>query len=132
MPNENSDEMAVDDSDPRVRLACERTLLAYERTQIAWIRTALTLISFGFAIAQFFTYLREQHGQRATVLNPRAVGLTMIIIALIGLTLATWRHQRAVKLIRRRWPDLPAPMGYVMAGMIAFLGLLALVADLIR
>jgi inner membrane protein YidH len=132
MPNENSDETAVDDSDPRVRLACERTLLAYERTQIAWIRTALTLISFGFAIAQFFTYLREQQGQRATMLNPRAVGLTMIVIALVALSLATWRHQQAVKLIRRRWPNLPPTTGYVMAGMIAFLGLLALVTDLIR
>jgi len=38
-----------------------------------------------------------------------------------------------VKLLRRRCPDLPAPIGgHVMAGMIAFLGILALVADLIR
>ena len=132
MPTQNSDQVSIDDCDPRVRLACERTLLAYERTQIAWIRTALTLISFGFAIAQFFTYLREQQGERAIVLNPRAVGLTMIVIALIGLTLASWRQQRAVKSLRRRYPDLPAPMGHVMAGMIAFLGVLALLADLIR
>ena len=126
------DQISIDDSDPRGRLACERTLLAYERTQIAWVRTALTLIAFGFAIAQFFTYLREQQGENATVLSPRAVGLTMIVIALIGLTLATWRQQRAVKVLRRRCPDLPAPIGHVMAGMIAFLGILALLADLIR
>jgi putative membrane protein len=132
MPNENSGQVSVDDSDPRVRLAGERTLLAYERTQIAWVRTALTLISFGFAISEFFTYLREQQGERATLLSPRVVGLTMVVIALIGLTLASWRQQRAIKLLRRRWPDLPAPMGHVMAGMIAFLGVLALVADLIR
>ena len=66
MPNQKSDRISVDDSDPRVRLACERTLLAYERTQIAWVRTALTLIAFGFAIAEFFTYLRQQQGERAT------------------------------------------------------------------
>jgi inner membrane protein YidH len=132
MPNKNSNKVSVDDSDPRVRLAGERTLLAYERTQIAWIRTALTLISFGFAISEFFTYLRQQQGERATVLSPRAVGLTMVVIALIGLTLATCHHQRAVKLLRRRWPDLPAARGYVMAGMIAFLGVLVLIADLIR
>lgn len=122
----------VDDSDPRVRLACERTLLAYERTQIAWVRTALTLITFGFAISEFFTYLRAQKGEHATVLSPRAVGLTMVVIALIGLTLATWHHQRAVKLLRRRYPDLPAPMAHVMSGMIAFLGVIALLADLLR
>ena len=110
-----------------MRLASERTLLAYERTQIAWIGTAFTLISFGFAIAEFFTCMREP-----TLLRPRAVGLTMVVIALIGLTVASWRQQRAVKLLRCRWPDLPAPMGHVMAGMVAFLGVLALVADLIR
>lgn len=108
-------------------------MLAYERTQIAWVRMALALISFGFAISTFFSYLREQQGESATVLSPRAVGLTMIVIALIGLIVATWRQQRAVKLLRRRCPDLPAPIGgHIMAGMIAFLGILALVADLIR
>ena len=132
MPNENSGQVSVDDSDPRARLAGERTLLAYERTQIAWIRTALTLISFGFAIAEFFTYLRQQQGERATVLSPRAVGLTMVIMALVGLTIATWHHQRAVQSLRRRWPDLPAPRAHVMSAMIAFLGILALVADLLR
>ena len=133
MPNEQLDHVSVDDSDPRVRLACQRTLLAYERTQIAWVQMALALITFGIAISTFFSYLREQQGESATVLSPRAVGLTMIVIALISLILATWRQQRAVKLLRRRYPNLPAPIGgHVMAGMIAFLGILALVADLIR
>ena len=133
MPDEQLDHVLVDDSDPRVRLACERTLLAYERTQIAWVQMALALISFGIAISTFFSYLREQQGESATVLSPRAVGLTMIVIALISLILATWRQQRAVKLLCRRYPDLPAPIGgHVMAGMIAFLAILALLADLIR
>jgi putative membrane protein len=133
MPNEQLDHVSVDDSDPRVRLACERTLLAYERTQIAWVQMALALISFGIAISTFFSYLREQQGESATVLSPRAVGITMIVIALISLILATWRQQRAVKLLRRRYPNLPEPIGgHVMAGMIAFLGILALVADLLR
>jgi len=56
--------------DPRVRLAFERTFLAYERTRIAWVRTALTLISFGFAIAKFFQYLREKQREAATLLSP--------------------------------------------------------------
>ena len=132
MPKERLDHVSVDDSDPRVPLACERTMLAYGRTQITWVRMALALISFGFAISTFFSYLREQQGESATVLSPRAVGLTMIVIALIGLIVATWRQQRAMKLLRRRCPDLPPPIGHVMASMIALLGVLALVADLIR
>ena len=50
MPNERLDHVSIDSSDPRVRLAYERTLLAYERTQIAWVRTALALISFVAAL----------------------------------------------------------------------------------
>jgi len=133
MPNEQLDHRSKDDSDPRVPLACERTLLAYERTQIAWVRTALALISFGFAISTFFSYLREQQGEKATLLSPRAIGLTMVVIALISLTLATWRQQRAVKLLRGRCPDLQAPVGgHILAGMIAFLAILVLLADLLR
>ena len=133
MPNEHRHHAAPNDLDPRDRLACERTLLAYERTQIAWVRTALALISFGFVITQFFNYLLEQRHEIVTLLSPSAVGQTMIIIALISLSLATWRHQRAVKLLRYHCPDLPAPIGgHVLASMIALLGVLALLADRLR
>jgi putative membrane protein len=74
--------------DPRVQLAFERTFLAYERTRIAWVRTALALISFGFVIAKFYHYLREKQGETATLLSPRAIGLVMITIGLVGLILA--------------------------------------------
>ena len=57
MTGEKVNQVSVDDSDRRVRLAGERTLLAYERMQNAWVRTALTLISFSFAIFECFTYL---------------------------------------------------------------------------
>ena len=118
--------------DPRIPLAFQRTLLAYERTQIAWVRTALSLISFGFAIAKFFQYLRQTTGQSATLLSPRAVGLLMIVIGLIGLVLANWQQRRAVKALRRRCPELPPPVAGVMAWMIAFLGALALLGALFR
>jgi putative membrane protein len=118
--------------DPRVPLAYERTLLAYERTRIAWVRTALALISFGFAIAKFFTYLREQRGEGATVMTPRAVGLIMIVIGLVGLILANWQQRAAVKALRARCPGLPKPVAGIMSGMIALLGILALVGALLR
>ena len=118
--------------DPRIRLAYERTLLAYERTRIAWVRTALALISFGFAIAKFFAYVRAERGERATLLSPRAVGLIMIVIGLMGLVLANWQQRRAVKDLHKRCPELPPPVAGIMSGMIAFLGLLALVGALLR
>jgi uncharacterized membrane protein YidH (DUF202 family) len=94
MRNDAIDKDPAAQSDPRVQLAFERTFLAYERTRVAWVRTALALISFGFAIAKVLQYLREQQGETATVISPRAVGLVMIAIGLISLILADWQERR--------------------------------------
>jgi putative membrane protein len=40
-------------------LGVERTRLAYERTMMAWVRTATSLITFGFAIQQFYVVVRR-------------------------------------------------------------------------
>jgi len=132
MNNEGTRKPASTEPDPRVQLAFERTFLAYERTRIAWVRTALALISFGFVIAKFFQYLREQRGQTATVLSPRAVGLIMITIGLVGLILANWQQRRAVKALRERCPKLPRPVSGVMAVLITLFGVLALIGALVR
>ena len=132
MNNEVTRKPASTEPDPRVQLAFERTFLAYERTRIAWVRTALALISFGFVIAKFFQYLREQRGQTATVLSPRAVGLIMITIGLVGLILANWQQRRAVKALRERCPELPRPVSGVMAVLITLFGVLALIGALVR
>src|SRR4029077_4369562 len=118
--------------DPRVQLAFERTFLAYERTRIAWVRTALSLISFGFVIAKFFQYLREKQGETATVLSPRAIGLVMITIGLVGLILANWQERQALKALRERCPGLPTPISGAMAALITLLGVLALIGALLR
>ena len=119
-------------SDPRVQLAFERTFLAYERTRIAWVRTALALISFGFAIAKVLQYLREKQGETATLMSPRAVGLTMIVIGLVSLILAGRQNRLAVKALRERCPELPIPIAGVMTVLIALLGVLALVGAILR
>jgi putative membrane protein len=132
MDNEAIQQPAAAQSDPRIQLAFERTFLAYERTRIAWVRTALSLISFGFVIAKFFQYLREKQGETATVFSPRAIGLLMISIGLVGLILANWRDRRAVKALRDRRPDLPTSVSGVMAVLIAVFGVLALIGALLR
>ena len=132
MDKEAIQQPAVAQPDPRVQLAFERTFLAYERTRIAWVRTALSLISFGFVIAKFFQYLRENQGETATLMSPRAVGLVMITIGLVGLILANWQEQRAMKALRARCPELPQSISGVMAILIALLGVLALISALLR
>jgi putative membrane protein len=132
MNNEPINTPSAPKNDPRVQLAFERTFLAYERTRIAWVRTALALISFGFVIAKFFQYLREKQGETATVMTPRAVGLIMITIGLVGLILASWQERRAVKALRERCPELPRPVSGVMAVLIMLFGVLALIGALLR
>jgi len=132
MDNKAIHKLPATQSDPRVQLAFERTFLAYERTRIAWVRTALALISFGFAIAKFFQYLREKEGEKATMLSPRAVGLMMITIGLVGLILAHLQERRALKSLRERCPELPVPISGAMAVLIALLGVLALVGAIVR
>ncbi len=132
MDNEAIHKLPDAQSDPRVRLAFERTFLAYERTRIAWVRTALALISFGFVIAKFFQYLREKQGQTATMFSPRAIGLIMITIGLVGLILASWQQHLALKALRERCPELPRSVSGVMAILIMLVGVLALIGAVVR
>jgi putative membrane protein len=132
MSNEANDKRLVTESDPRVQLAFERTFLAYERTRIAWVRTALALISFGFAIAKVLQYLREKEGETATLLSPRGVGLVMIAIGLLSLILADRQERRALKALRQRCPELPTPIAGIVAVLVAFLGVLALIGAVVR
>jgi putative membrane protein len=132
MNSEVTQQLPATQPDPRVQLAFERTFLAYERARIAWVRTALALISFGFVIAKFFQYLREKQGETATVLSPRAIGLVMITIGLVGLILANWQERRALKTLRERCSELPPSISGMMAVLIALFGVLALIGALRR
>lgn len=123
---------AAPDADPRVRLAYERTYLAYERTQMGWVRTALAFISFGFAIAKFFEWLREQRPSEQAFLSPRAIGILMIVSGLVSLVLSDLQHRRAMKLMRKECPELPPSLAGITAAFIALLGILALLAAVLR
>jgi putative membrane protein len=118
--------------DPVTTLAFERTYLAHERTQMAWVRTSLALISFGFAIAKFFHYLHEQPRERPPLVGASVVGTLIILIGLVALALATIQHRRALEALRAECPGLPSSLAWVIATLLALLGILALVVILIR
>jgi hypothetical protein len=56
----------------------------------------------------------------------------MIVIGLVSLVLADRQDRRAVRALRERCPELPTPIAGVMAVLIAFLGVLALIGALLR
>lgn len=114
-------------------LALDRTYLAHDRTLMAWVRTATSLISFGFTIYKFFQYLREQEGGRTVKgpVGPREFALLMICIGLVSLLLATIQHWRFRKEMKR-YHEVGFPLTTVMAGLIALLGILTLIAVIFR
>ena len=66
------------------------------------------------------------------MLSPRAIGLVMITIGLVGLILANWQERRALKTLRARCPELPQSISGVMAMLITLFGVLALIGALLR
>lgn len=109
------------------RLAVDRTRLAAERTLMAWIRTSTSLIAFGFTIFKFFQYLSTEEHRHRAILSSWAVGLIMIVIGLTALTLAWFQHRQEMRKLRAQDSDMPYSLAGVMAGLIAVLGLFALV-----
>ena len=124
--------MADGPLDASTRLAVERTRLASERTLMAWIRTSTSLIAFGFTIFKFFQYLSTEEELRKAIVSPWVVGLLMIVIGLAGLTLAWFQHRQEMKALKAEAGALPYSISGIMAGLIAILGIVALVVVIWR
>jgi putative membrane protein len=122
--------------DASAKLSFQRTVLSHERTMLAWVRTSTSLITFGFAIQQFFRATRGP--EFSDLLGPRAFGLTMIIIGLLALMLAALQHRSAIEALklnyseREHYPAIRRSSARLLGMLIALLGLLAIVSALFR
>lgn len=113
------------------RLAVDRTRLAYERTLMAWVRTAISLISFGFTIYKFFQ-IEGNAGRQDRVISATEFSVLMIVFGLISLLMATLEHRRDLNALRAEYPAIPRSLARVLAALISVLGILALIAVLLR
>src|ERR1700737_3494629 len=118
--------------DTSTRLAVQRTRLAAERTLMAWIRTCTSLIAFGFTIFKFFQYLSEKEELRKPIVSPWVFGVVMILVGLTGLTLAWFQHRREMKALEAQVGSMPYSISGIMGGLIAVLGVVALVVVIWR
>ena len=118
----------------QVTLALERTYLAHERTLMAWTRTATSLITFGFTLFKFFEYLHERgeaaRGQQ--VLGARTFGLIMIGIGVFTLVLATVQHWLQMRRLCAQYPNSPFSLAFLLAGLIACLGVFGFIAAIVQ
>jgi putative membrane protein len=112
------------------KLAFERTRVAYERTMMAWIRTATSLIAFGFSVYKFFEI--EDGHLRPMLISPRRFGIILIAVGLLSLLLGLIEHARDMRLLRVQYQEMPRPASVWVGLVIGALGLLALVAVILR
>jgi putative membrane protein len=117
-------------SDLATHLAIERTRVAYDRTMMAWTRTSAALISFGFTIYKFFQIELKSDGQTGQVMGPRGFGLTLVCIGLFSLLLAAIENRRSLQQLEG--VRFPLSMATIQAAIIAVLGIVALVAIVLR
>jgi putative membrane protein len=118
--------------DASTRLAAERTRLAHERTLMAWIRTCTSLIAFGFTIYQFFTYLSTKEQLREPIISPQVFGVLLILVGLTALALAWIQHRQGMNALKAEFGPMPYSIAGIIAGLIAGLGVVALIGVTLR
>src|SRR5690349_20792221 len=105
--------------------------MAQERTLMAWLRTSLAMISFGFTLRHFFEYLVEKEARPpATLFGPRSYGLSMMLLGLLMLGMASIQHVRNMKRFGRLARGQPVSLALVFAMVCLVLGVFTLAATL--
>ncbi len=115
-------------------LAVERTVMAADRSLMAWVRTGLSLISFGFTIYKFLEYERAQliEAGKAVGSGSRAIGLIMIGMGILSLLLGTIENVVVVHRLRGQYDIRHPRYSLVMAGVIAFVGIVLFMGILFK
>ena len=115
----------MNESDPRVFFAAERTLLA-------WLRTGLAVMALGFVVARFGLFLRllsqpPQGSLRQAQSGSSAVlGVLFVVVGAVAILVATAQHRRYIATLPLA--DLPTSYSRAFAlVMSAAVGLLGLV-----
>lgn len=123
-PNDQPEQLGTS-----TRLGYERTRLAHERTFMAWIRTSISLISFGFTIYKVFQSLADEGllHTKIRLLNPTAIGVTMIMLGLIALAVAMFENYRYLQELQKHY-TVRRSFASILAGIILILGLVTIIA----
>jgi putative membrane protein len=114
------------------RLAFDRTNFAHDRTMMAWVRTATALITFGFAVFKFFQLELGKRPPIQQVIGPREFAIMMIAIGVFALFVATFQHVQYTRRMREQYAELPRSLAALVAGLVSILGVVALVAVVLR
>lgn len=116
--------MTLEQCDPRVFFAAERTLLA-------WLRTGLTIIAIGFLISRFGLFVQFLSAQtpsvthHANVTIPATLGIIFVFIGSIAIASAAVQHKRFVATLSST--SLPSAysgqLAFILSMLTAVLGM---------
>jgi putative membrane protein len=109
----------------RMDLGLDRTIMAADRTLMAWMRTALSMISFGFTIYKFLEGVRTTEAQMRPE-GPRNVGLSLIVVGVISLLLASIQYVRHMRRLGQPPLQIFGSLSLWIAAAIGVFGFLAL------
>lgn len=114
--------MAVDEPDPRVRFAAERTLLA-------WVRTGLALMGFGFVVARFGLFLRETATPAGADPGTHPwsmwIGVSLVLLGVFVTLLAAGQYRQVLIALEQGRAYIPPrwSLGLVLALVLATIGI---------
>jgi putative membrane protein len=105
-----------------------------ERTTMAWVRTATSLISFGFSVYKFFQIEKPADDAAIRLIGPREFAMAMISMGIISLAFATLHSIESMRTLRVHYQGVPVPrsMAVILAALLSILGVVALIAVILR
>ena len=117
----------------RTRWAADRTLWASDRTFIAWLRTAISLIGFGITIGKAGDALQSQGILIDSNYGLRIVGISLIVVAVLGLVGALIQDIRIGRRLKRQGYGRvePTPLSQVMGFCVLGIGIMGAVFILV-
>jgi putative membrane protein len=111
--------------------AVEQLHLAYENSVRSWISTAISLITFGFSVSRFADILRPG-ADKNNQLGTQAFSLALVIIGLAALTLGVIENRNSLRALATVYPVKSRSVSVIVAGLVAVLGVGALVTMILR
>jgi putative membrane protein len=117
--------------DKSTRLAYDRTWLAYERTMQAWTRTAMSLITFGFSVYKLADIVEQNPAKRALLVGPHVFGFILVGTGFVALAMAVIEYRQSIAVLRSEYGQSPRSKSVILAGIIAALGIFALVTMIV-